>query len=620
MTESVLVADSVRVELASGAPVLDDVSLSLEPGEVLGLVGESGCGKSTLALALLGYCRPGVTLTDGRVVVAGNDMTSIAEARRRHIRGRLISYVPQEPGVALNPSMRIGDQILSMIRYHTPDRPLRSSMEEALTRVELPTTEAFLRRFPHQLSGGQQQRVTIAIALACRPPVAILDEPTTGLDVVVQAALLDGLDRLQRESGLAMIYVSHDLAVVSTISDRIAVMYAGYLVEEGPTEELVRAPKHPYTRGLIEAIPDPRRPHRLSGIPGVAMDPTERPAGCAFEPRCAQKSAACAEKQPAWTTVGPNHVVRCDNWPQTPAPAIEPPLPAYRNVGDDTAVLEVEHLSAGYGAGSSRVVCAEGVSFGVGRGHCVALVGESGSGKTTIARCIAGLHVPNGGEMRLLGQVLESRAARRPIDLRRRVQMIFQNPYDSLNPRRSIRDAVARPARLLRHLSRAEAVREVDSLLERVRLPKAAASRFPAELSGGERQRAAVARALAAGPDILICDEITSALDVSVQAAVLDLLSHLQDNLGLGLLFITHDLGVVASVADNVLVLENGEVCERGRVQDVLGNPRHAYTRRLVSSTPHLVGAVAPGAPSEGSSAAGDKGETQPDTLRLPEV
>jgi peptide/nickel transport system ATP-binding protein len=582
---AVLSVEDLRVELRSGEAIVEDVRLAVRPGEILGLVGESGSGKTTTALALLGYARPGVRIAHGEVVVAGKTVSGRDEVAARRLRGRLVSYVPQDPGNALNPALRIGRAVRDMLDEHAAEREV-GSVSSAFAAVHLPATEEFERRYPHQLSGGQQQRVTIAIALVCEPPLVVLDEPTTGLDVVTQARVLEEVDRLRRERGLAMVYVSHDLAVVAQVADRIAVMYAGRVVEEGPSAAVLAEPRHPYTCGLVASIPDHVAPRRLHGMPGVAVGVGERPPGCAFSPRCPQRAARCETELPALEPAGEGRSVRCFEWTRTqPLELAERAQPRVDSGGDP--LLAVDGLRAVYGR-INPVVAVEDVSFLLAPGGCVALVGESGSGKSTIARCVAGLHVPAAGQVALAGEPLPARARDRPREARRRIQIVFQNPYDSLNPRHRVGDAIARPARVLRDLPREDAEAEVGELLERVRLPARLARRFPGELSGGERQRVAIARALAARPDLLVCDEITSALDVSVQAAVLELLAELRAELGLALLFISHDLGVVATVADTVLVLEAGRVCEEGPVGAILADPEHPYTQRLIEAAPRL--------------------------------
>ncbi|MGI8605637.1 MAG: ABC transporter ATP-binding protein, partial [Gaiellaceae bacterium] len=529
---------------------------------------------------------PGARISAGAVEVEGKSLTGRDERTARRLRGRLVSYVAQDPGAALNPSLRVRDLIGDMLRAHE-DKPGADRVAVALASVHLPPDAEFAGRFPHQLSSGQQQRVAIATALVCEPNVVVLDEPTTGLDVVTQARILEEIDRLRRERRLAVVYVYHDLAVVASIAERITVVHAGRIVEEGPTEAVISRPRHPYTRGLLSSVPDLGRPRRIQSIPGVAVGVGERPQGCAFAPRCLQVTELGLEAMPPLEEIGGGQRVRCFEWRRTPTLATEElvPPPAVQR---DVALLAVEDLRAEHGGRLDPVVAARDVSFEIARSECLALVGESGSGKTTIARCVAGLHAPAEGRILLDGVPLAARAARRTRAARKRIQIVFQKPHDSLNPHHRVGDAIARPARILRYLSEAEARAEVVRSLERVRLPGRLADRFPGELSGGERQRVAIARALAAQPDLIVCDEITSALDVSVQAAVLELLAELRAELTLALLFITHDLGVVASVADRVLVLEAGVVCDSGSVDELLHRPEHEYTRRLVAAAPRL--------------------------------
>ena len=587
-----LVVEGLTVTTAGGASVLDDVAITVAAGQSLGIVGESGSGKTALAHAILGYARRGLQISAGTVRIGGEDMVGPSERELRAKRGRLVSYVPQDPATALNPSRRIGDQIREICRAHASERDPDQLTSAVLERVELPGGRAFQRRFPHQLSGGQQQRVALAIALVCDPPLVVLDEPTTGLDVVTQARILEEVRRLQHELNVALVYVSHDLAAVAAVTDDVAVMYAGVIVERAPTAVLAVRPRHPYSRGLVASVPDHIHPRRLRGIPGVAAGVGERPPGCPFAPRCELRIADCEQAFPAEAIVGERHVVHCLRWTQTPAPDVERrSVPAVE--GRD-ALLAIDRLVAQYRTHGALLTVVDELSLSVAAGECVAVVGESGSGKTTMARCVVGLHRPASGRIAFDGEELADTAGARTKEQRRRIQIVFQNPYESLNPRHSVASAIAWPARSLRACSRAQAQAEVEELLERVRLPARIARRYPAELSGGERQRVAVARALAAHPDLLVCDEITSALDVSVQAAALDLLSELRRDLGLAMLFITHDLGVVASVADAVVVLEHGIVRERGGVQQILEAPSEPYTRRLIEAAPSLTGVGAP--------------------------
>jgi peptide/nickel transport system ATP-binding protein len=586
--------DVVRVEglslgLRTGDRVVEDVSFTVRPGEIVGLVGESGSGKTTTALALLGYTRPGVVIRAGAVTVGGEPILGRDPRALRSLRGRVVSYVPQDPGGALNPALRIGDSIMDVLRAHRSGVASDESVSAALARVELGGDAGFARRYPHQLSGGQQQRVAIAMACVCEPPIAVLDEPTTGLDVLTQDRILGELLRLRDEQGMAMVYVSHDLAVVARMADRIIVMYAGRIVEDAPANEVIQRARHPYTQALVAAIPDFRRPRALRGIPGVTVGVGDWPAGCSFAARCAHVAPRCEEAIPPLDDVVPGHAVRCIRCHEiAPAPALASVRRARASEAPLRPLLEVSGLEARYRSGRADWPAVRDVSFTIESGRCVALVGESGSGKTTIGRCIAGLHEPSAGRVDFDGQALAGAARSRPLEVRRRIQIVFQNPFESLNPRHHVAASIARPLRVLRRLSRRDAEQEVGALLERVRLPKRLGTRFPIELSGGERQRVAIARALAAKPDLLICDEVTSALDVSVQAAVLELLQELQAELGLSMLFITHNLGVVACVGDSVLVMDKGLLCETGDVTQVLETPVHEYTKRLLSAAPTM--------------------------------
>jgi peptide/nickel transport system ATP-binding protein len=576
----------LTVSVHCGPDILRDVSLSVEPGTIVGLVGESGSGKSTLGVSLLGFARPGASITSGSVTVCGEDLLALDDAGKRRLRGSLISYVPQDPSNSLNPSLRVGEQIRQVLKAH--GRPVTADVIAAvLGRARLPAHDEFVSRFPHQLSGGQQQRLAIAVALACEPRVVVLDEP--GLDVVTQARILEEVVRLRDETGAAFVYVTHDLAAVSTVADRVAVMYSGRIVEEGSAASVLTHPRHPYTQGLISSVPDHARPVRPIGIAGRPPGLFDRvSSGCSFQPRCQLATDRCGQEDPVLVPTDSGALVRCFEWQRTGKPVQVDRILTKR--ADQPPVLTVSNLVAEHRGRRGTTVAAQDVSFSLGPGECLALVGESGSGKSTVARCVAGLHTPSGGGINLFGEELAATAGARTRQQRTRLQIIFQDPYDSLNPRRTVLDAISWPARQLRGLSRAEAEAEVSGLLELVRLPADIAFRYPRELSGGQRQRVVIARALAVKPDVIICDEITSALDVSVQAAVLELLASLRNAIGgLSLLFITHDLGVVASIADRVVVLDRGRIVESGDVRQLLAHPENAYTQQLLASAPRLV-------------------------------
>jgi peptide/nickel transport system ATP-binding protein len=594
--ESALDMQDVRVELSNGDAVIDDVSLRIRRGEIVALVGESGSGKTTTALSIFGHASRGLKMAGGEVSVAGTALTSKLLFRRA--RGRLVSYIPQNPGTALNPAFRVTQAVEDMIRPEaTAAESAAVRAHQLLERVGLPGGHEFGRRFPHQLSGGQQQRVCIAAALASGPALVVLDEPTTGLDVVSQDRVLKELLRLRDAQQVTMLYITHDLAVAAQIANRIVVMYAGKVVEQGPASEILSQPRHPYTRGLMASTPDHLRPRALEVMDGTAAGVGDRGEGCAFAPRCPQALPSCVLEVPTLITVSSGHEVRCPEWQSTP-PVSWVPLGASQDVARPKKtqagppLLDVAHLRAEHRGRDGTVVAACDISFTLRKGGCIAIVGESGSGKTTIARVIAGLHPLAAGSVQLDGEDLPSLARRRSRDQLRRIQIVFQNPTEALNPRHSVRAAIERPARMLQRMSRMEADSEIKRLIDAVRLPAPIADRYPRELSGGEVQRVAVARALAAGPDLIVCDEITSALDVSVQAAVLELLRDLRRQLGVALVFITHDLGIVATVADSVLVLKDGEICEVGLTAEVLGAPQHEYTQRLLAAAPSLSAAI----------------------------
>jgi peptide/nickel transport system ATP-binding protein len=590
MTQSAgaaIAVDGLSVEVAgTGTEIVHDASFAIAPGEVLGIVGESGCGKTTVALAVLGGARPGARISSGTVMVHGSPMLGLTRRELQRRRGKDVAYVSQDPAAALNPSLRIGRQLTEMLEVHAPEldkRGISQRVAETMEDVRLPTEQVFLRRYPHQLSGGQQQRVAIAMAAILRPTGIVLDEPTTGLDVITQAHIIRTVLALCAKHNVAMLYVSHDLAVIARVAHRVMVIYAGRVVEAGPVRLLDR-PGHPYTTGLIGAVPAISEARILTTIPGRPPSPDRHPPGCRFADRCSFRVDRCDTREPELVPIEVDHVARCYRAIDVRARAL---TDSVLKIGDappaaGTPVLEVNELSAAYG--SAKVL--ESVSFQVAPRECVALVGESGSGKTTVGRCVIGLKTDWAGRVAYHGQALERAARSRSQVVRQRVQIIFQSPYNSLNPRRTIAESVGAPLVEFAELGKRERFARVCEALEQVSLSDRLAQRYPNELSGGERQRVSIARALVCQPEILICDEVTSALDVSVQAAIVDMLADLQAARNLAILFVTHNLALVRSIADRVLVLHSGQIVESGLTSTVLDSPRDAYTRALIAETP----------------------------------
>ena len=576
---------------------LRDVSFSVGRGESYGLVGESGSGKSTAALALVRYLPSNGRVSAGTVSINGLDPLSMGAGALRDLRARTVSMVYQEPGRALNPSLRVGRQIAEVFEIAGQSGDdARQSAEQMLRKVQISDPGRVMRRYPHELSGGMAQRAVIAMALAVSPSLLILDEPTTALDATVEAEVLDLVAALRSEFQTSVLFISHNLAVIAKMCDRVGVLYAGELVEQGPAREVFDNPRHPYTVGLLRCIPrrgQRKDTDRLDTIPGFQPNPGQSMTGCVFAPRCALAQDKCRTVEPPFFRVSDLRTSRCYFHEQAPdlpraTPASIPSAGADRLGG---SLVVVEGLSKTFGGPRAGVRALAGVDLSIQRGETLGLVGESGSGKTTLARVLLGLTAPDQGSVVTLhGTPLSPDARRRPRPVLRALQIVFQNPDSALNRRHTVRALISRPLSRLAGLS-GQALRDrLAELIASVRLEDRHLPLRPSQLSGGLKQRVAIARAFGGGPEVVVCDEPTSALDVSVQAAILNLLADLQTTERVTYLFISHDLGLVRYLSDRIVVLYLGRVMEVGPSETVFAGPHHPYTEALFSAVPSLDG------------------------------
>jgi peptide/nickel transport system ATP-binding protein len=592
---------------------VEALDLTIERGETFALVGESGCGKSMTALSILRLLPDNGRVARGAIDIDGTDIAQLPEARMRDVRGRRIGIIFQEPATSLNPVLRVGDQIVEVIERHTALRgaAARAKAIEWLKRVGLPEPERRIDAYPFQLSGGQKQRVMIAIALAAEPEVVIADEPTTALDVTIQAQILDLLQHLQKQQGMALLLITHDLGIVAQMAHRVALMYAGEIVEVAETKEFLARPLHPYAQMLLAALPDTaKRGRQLAAIPGTVPPLNQEFAGCRFVERCPRAMPACRSTRPPLFEPAPAHRVRCllHRDGVVSMDLAPPPVSAGEGARASLAVssaplLEVRDYKVYFPIRAGllkRVIgyfkAVDGISFSLAPARTLALVGESGCGKTTTGKAI--LQLLRGtakieGQALLEGQPLDQLEGEALLAARRKAQIIFQDPFASLNPRMRVAEILEEGVVSLRpEIGAAERRERVAALLEKVGLRPESMTRFPHEFSGGQRQRIAIARALAVEPMLIVCDEPTSALDVSVQAQILNLLAQLQRELGVAYLFITHNFGVVEYLAHDIAVMQAGKIVEAGPAEQVLARPRDEYTKTLLAAVPRLMRAA----------------------------
>ena len=604
---------SIAYETRKGdVEAIRDVTFTVREGETVGLVGESGCGKSTIAFGIVNHLGPNGKITGGQIRFQGHELVGRSTAELNKLRGDRIAMVFQDPMQALNPSVRLGDQLSEVLTCHKDmswDEAWQRSIA-MLKRVNMPDPDNVMRRYTHQISGGQQQRVVIAMAMLNNPALLIMDEPTTALDVTVEAAVLDLIEELKNDFNAANIFITHNLGVVARVSDHLCVMYAGQMVEKGPVVDIFKRPCHPYTRGLMAAVPtlgDSKADSMLHPIRGRVPAPKDRPRdACIFAPRCDYATDKCREARPGMVQISPDHAARCiyaleiDQRPRTSKRRrrAEQLAESKAAAQPTDVVLQSEHLKLYYPTESNSIVSLFGlgekkyvkavddVSLRLAKGRTLGVVGESGCGKSSLVKGLIGLEPLTGGTMEFLDVEVRNEVTERETSLIKEMQMVFQNPDSTLNPSYTVGNQIARPIRRFKTAPRADVKAEVIKLLKAVRLSATYYDRLPRQLSGGEKQRVGIARALASRPDLIICDEPVSALDVSVQAAVINLLLEIQNVFGSAMIFIAHDLSVVRYFSDDIAVMYLGKIVEIGPADKIYDPPYHPYTEALLSAVP----------------------------------
>lgn len=603
------IAYKTRKAMVSAAK---EVSFSIKQGETLGIVGESGCGKSTVAYGIVGFLGANGHITGGNILFEGQELVGRSQKELNALRGDRISMVYQDPMAALNPTLRIGEQLSEVLTCHRSMSKNEAGelCVDMLERVYMPDAADVMNRYPHQISGGQQQRVIIAMAMLNKPSLLIMDEPTTALDVTVEATVLDLVEDLKKDFNTGILFISHNLGVVARVSDHLCVMYAGQIVERGPVTDIFRQPSHPYTKGLLRCVPqlgDDKSSSSLHPIQGQVPHPLQRPDNaCVFEPRCDYATESCTQARPVLDEVSDAHLSRCFYAAKVSqdtklfAPAIDDveddgetsqddDLETLLNLEKIKVYYEQESKSVGslFGLGKKQFIKAvDNISLDVTKGKTLGIVGESGCGKSTLVKGIIGLEAITDGDMEFLDFDITEPVAQRDEKIIRDMQMVFQNPDATLNPAYPVGKQISRPIKRFRKLSSEKCYEEVLKLLKAVRLNSSYYHRYPRQLSGGEKQRIGIARALASRPDMVICDEPVSALDVSVQAAVLNLLLDIQKVFGTTILFIAHDLSVVRFFSDDVAVMYLGQIMEIGPADNIYKPPHHPYTEALLSAVP----------------------------------